>query len=119
MGALAWDLINIPDFTPGTLPILSPLNQQHICILGRGGGSQDYKDGVILDANTGAGVRRIEPASDITFTCEGQSYIQKPNKLVSLVINRKTEVYLVCYNQTDDSISTIRNYGEWFNEDDY
>ena len=75
--------------------------------------SKSFKDGVILNAKTGAVVRPIDPASEITFACASQSYMQKLGCVLSLVCTSEEEVRLICYNQADNRIATIHNYGKW------
>ena len=55
-------------------------------------------------------VRQIEPASDITFVCRGQSFMKTPGEIVSLVMTSYDGVCVICYNQADNKV-TIHNYG--------
>ena len=38
--------------------------------------------------------------------------MKTPGELVSLVYTSKREVHLISYNQADNTIKTIQNYGE-------
>ena len=62
---------------------------------------------------TGAVVKKINPASEIKFVCRSQSYQKTSGEIISLVMTNypKEEVHLISYNQADDTITTIRNYG--------
>ena len=73
LGAKAWELIKIPDFTNREYPIISQIDSQTIAILG-GRGSIGYSSGVILNAETCAVVRLIDPVSEIKFACSNQSF---------------------------------------------
>ena len=68
------------------------------------------KDGVILDAKTGAVVRLIKPTSDITFWCYGQSFMRHSGKILSMVKTfSEDEVQLICYDQAENHITTIQS----------
>ena len=56
-------------------------------------------EGVVLNAQTGAVVRQIDPVSDIKFTCCSQSFMKTPGEIVSLVRIRDGKVQMICYNQ--------------------
>lgn len=74
------------------------------------------KDGVILDAKTGAIVKLIDPTSEISFACTGQSYKKKLGYSLSLVVTDSMEVQIICYNHAENSITTVHSYGEMFDE---
>ena len=63
LGVQAWELINIPDFTPRKCPVLSKLDTQSIAILGGLDGGYPRSDGVVFNAETAAVVRQINPVS--------------------------------------------------------
>ena len=54
---------------------------------------------MILNAETGALLRQIDPVSDIKFMSASQSFKKAAGEVVSLVLNRKREVCLICFNQ--------------------
>ena len=68
---------------------------------------------MILHAETAAVVRVINPASDIKFDCSSQSFMRTPGEIVSLVETSECEVQMICYNQAEDTITTIHNYGHY------
>ena len=72
----------------------------------------------MLNAETAAVVKMIEPASDIKFDCSSQSFMKTPGVIVSLVRTSKSEVHLISYNQAENTIKTINNYGSKYPEDD-
>ena len=56
------------------------------------------------------------PASEFKFNCYGPSLMKTPGEIVSLVWTYpQTEVRLIRYNQADDRITTICNYGHFRN----
>ena len=113
MGAQAWELINIPELAPRALPIFSQIDSQSICILG-GNVGRYLSNGVVLNAETGAVVRVISPASKIKFECSSQSFMRTPGEIVSLVKTDKDyEVQMMCYNQASNKVTFIHNYGKW------
>ena len=113
MGAEAWVTIDIPDLTPRQYPVFSQIDSQSIAILG-GVGSKFYpSDGVLLNAETAAVVRMIDPVSEIKFDCLSQSFMRSAGEIVSLVFTSKLEVHLISYNQAENTIKTIQNYGEY------
>ena len=119
MGAQAWVLINIPELTlRHNNPIFSQIDADNICILGGPAEIEfPFCNGLLLDAETGAVVRQIRPVSDIKFICMGQSFQKTSGEIVSLVvsineINCKKEVHMISYNQAEDTITTIKNYGK-------
>ena len=68
---------------------------------------------MLLNAETAAVVRVIDPASEIKFMCTSQSFMRSAGEIVSLVrTNYNSEVLLISYNQADDTIETIHNYGK-------
>ena len=96
LGAQAWELIKIPYFTPRAFPIISQIDSENIAILG--GYSSDaywFSNGVLLNAETCAVVRVINPTSEIKFNCEGQSFMKTPGEIVSLVTTSKHEVCMI------------------------
>ena len=68
-------------------------------------------NGVVLSVVTGAVVKHIDPASDITFACDGQSFMKTTGEIVSLVVTEDDDIRMICYNLADDRITTIHNYG--------
>ena len=42
--------------------------------------------------------------------------MQTSGKLVSLVVTSRKEVKLICYSQADDRITTIRDYGSYWDK---
>ena len=61
-------------------------------------------------------VKKINPASDFGvdfgITCIGSSFMQSSGNILSLLAKPDTEeVIMVRYNQADDRITTLRNYG--------
>ena len=58
-------------------------------------------------------IRVINPASEILFNCRSQSFMRTPGEMVSLVKANTTEVRMICYNQAEDTITTIHNYGNY------
>jgi len=54
----------------------------------------------------------IDPVSEIKFVCASQSFMRSAGEIVSLVMTRELEVHLISYNQPDDTIKTIHNYGK-------
>ena len=110
LGAEAWILIDIPNFSPRETCILAQLDSEKICILG--GFDEDYKKtGVILNAKTGAVVRKIKPANEIRYTGGHQSFLQHSGQILSLVTTMLFEVHLISFNPADDSITTVHNLG--------
>ena len=85
LGAQAWELIEIPDLTPRRIPIISQIDSQSIAILGGNKGLY-VSNGVILNAKTATVIKVINPASDIKFTCESQSFMKTSGEIVSLVM---------------------------------
>ena len=65
---------------------------------------------MLLDAETAAVVRVINPVSDIELHCYSQSFMKTPGEIVSLVEN-DGEIQMICYNQASNKVTTIRNYG--------
>ena len=53
----------------------------------------------------------INPSSKIKFVCYGQSFMRSAGEIVSVVLTRWMEVCIICYNQAEDTITTIHNYG--------
>ena len=53
----------------------------------------------------------IDPTSEIKFWCCSQSFMKTPGEIVSLVNTSEKEVHAICYNQAEDTITTIHNYG--------
>ena len=76
---------------------------------------EDYypSDGVVLNAETCAVIKVIDLASEIKFECYSQSFMKTPGEIVSLVMTSKMEVCMICYNQAEDTITTIHNYGRF------
>ena len=37
--------------------------------------------------------------------------MRSPGEIVSLVMTEEEEVQMICYNQAEDTITTIHNYG--------
>ena len=110
LGAEAWVLINIPDFSPRRNPLICQIDAKNICILG-GRKEESYaSDGIILKARTGAVIRQINPSSKIRFYCVSQSFMKAKGQILSMVETSKRTVHLICYNQADNCITTIRNY---------
>ena len=70
-----------------------------------------FSNGVLLNSQTCAIVKMIDPASDIKFFCRSQSFMRTSGEIVSLVATRSIEVCMICYNQAEDTITTIHNYG--------
>ena len=68
---------------------------------------------MLLNAKTAAVVRVINPASEIKFDCFSQSFMRTPGEIVSLVKTSELEVQMICYNQADNKVTTIHNYGGW------
>ena len=69
----------------------------------------------MLNAKTCAVIRVIDPVSELKFFCVGQSFMKIPGDLVSLVYtSRPMEVQMICYNQAEDTITTIHNYGRMY-----
>ena len=56
-------------------------------------------------------IKVINPVSEIKFLCRSQSFMRTPGELVSLVVTNKSEVRMICYNQAEDTITTIHDYG--------
>ena len=56
-------------------------------------------------------VRVIDPVSDIKFTCFSQSFMRTPGEIVSLVFTNEGDVRIICYNQAEDTVTTIHNCG--------
>ena len=108
--AKAWELIDIPDLTPRTLPVFSQIDSNTICILGGNDLDGYCSHGVILNAETCSVVRVINPVSEIRFTCTGQSFMKTAGEIVSLVLTNTREVHLICYNQAKNRITTIQDY---------
>ena len=73
---------------------------------------------MLLNAETCAVIKVINPASEIKFWCESQSFMKTPGEIISLVYTSKDEVHLISYNQADDTIKTIHNYGEYSDPED-
>ena len=67
----------------------------------------------MLNAETAAVVRVIRPASQFKFTCTGQSFMKNPGEIVSLVWTNRCEVRIICYNQADNKVTTIHDYGSF------
>ena len=68
---------------------------------------------MIINVETVAVVKKINPASDITYACSSQSFMKTTGEIVSLVeTSDPFEVRMICYNQALDRITTIHNYGE-------
>ena len=74
---------------------------------------------MLLDAETGAVVKVIDPASNFKFYCISQSYMRSAGEIVSVVYTSngdnhpdKDEVCMICFNQAEDTITTICNYGK-------
>ena len=119
LGAKAWELIDIPDLSPRTNPVFSQITSFNICILG--GKGENYKlDGVIMNAKTGAVVTKIEPKlypmeiQQINFKCYSQSFQLSEGVIGFLVKTSKLNaVRFMFYNQADDTIKTILNYGTY------
>jgi len=42
----------------------------------------------------------------------GQSFMKVEGEIVSLVGTGEGEVSMICYNQADDAVTIIHNYGE-------
>ena len=63
-------------------------------------------------------VRVIDPVSDIEFYCEGQSFMRTPGEILSLVRTEDDEVRIICYNQADNKVTTIHDYGNYDNVND-
>jgi len=70
---------------------------------------------VLLNAETAAVVRVIDPVSEVKFIPVGQSFMKTPGEIVSLVrTSRPYEVQMICYNQADNKVTTIHNYGSFY-----
>ena len=67
---------------------------------------------MLLNAETAAVIKVIDPASEIKFECYSQSFMRSAGEIVSLVQTDKGEVHLISYNQAENTIKTIQNYGE-------
>ena len=65
---------------------------------------------MLLNAETVAVVKMIDPVSEIKFFCHSQSFMKTPGEIVSLV-TRDMEVLMICYNQAEDTMTTIKNFG--------
>ena len=110
LGAEAWVLIEIPDLTPRYYPVFSQIDSQSIVILGGNDSRGSLSNGVVLNAETCAVIKVINRASEIKLECSSQSFMRTPGEIVSLVFTLRYEVLMICYNQADDTITTIQNY---------
>ena len=57
-------------------------------------------------------IKVIDPVSEIKFFCYSQSFMKNPGEIVSLVRTSRGEVQIICYNQADNKVTTIHNYGK-------
>ena len=69
----------------------------------------------MINAETYAMIRQIGPSSDIKFLCGTKSFIKTPGEIVSFVMTDMMELQMVCYNQAEDAVTTIHNYGNYAN----
>ena len=58
-------------------------------------------------------VKKINPTSEITFICKSQSFQMTPGEIVSMVMTEDYKVHLISFDQANNTIATIRNYGDW------
>ena len=74
---------------------------------------------MIINAETCAVVKKIDPVADCyvyphnySFYCCSQSIMKTSGEMISLVFSYwHKEVRLFSYNQADETLTTVRNYG--------
>ena len=119
-GAVAWELIEIPDFLPRWDALFCQIDESNLVILGGiyGCEGRSRSSGVVLNAQSCALVKHIDPASDCEFYCKGQTAQRTAGQVVALVnasvspfVRGCRSLRMISYNQATDTVTTVLNYG--------
>ena len=108
-----WQLIqpDIEVLSPRSSPIVVPLDENQILILGGNDGPTNYNDAIIFDA-TSETVQKVKDQDDdnLDFRAAGNPCQVTNSGEICALVNGGSKPYLIQYRQTENIIAILKTY---------